>query len=430
MVAAGPLANAILAVSAWAWIHNSEGSFRFLSVPTSLAALLFWSNAVSAAVSLFPTMVITAHGRIPNDGLALIRLVRGVSTTSEEMEPHSSSSESPSRRLRFVVQLIVWIAGVVCMGIALLLLLSFDDSPSQTVSRVIGFLLAALGLTLFWLGVRAGKPWRLSTAGRRMGITGYNLEFRRQFSREVLAARSAFAPQMLASLDAALQAKDWSRVLAESERLSANQHGSPALVLQGSEALLELNRHHEAAAEAEKALGQSGLGWALQTSACLLRFRALLRNRQLELVNAAANDWCSTDVPLPGKLVLLDGIACEILYRECRDQLPAAESWARKAVALCPMELSIKGTLGSILAELGRYDEAEPLLRETYDQSPSPNDQRICAFYLALIARKRNQTSRIHAFVTEAKEATDQPWLLARLEQEFPDLSDCGNQIH
>jgi hypothetical protein len=375
-------------------------------------------------------MVITSHGRIPNDGLMLIRLVLGISTTSEEMEPPSNSSESPSRRVRFVVQLIVWIAGVVCMGIALLLFLIPNDSAKQPVSMVVGFLFAALGLTLFWLGVRAGKPWRLSTSGRGIGTTGYNLAFHRQFSREVLAARSALAPQMLASVDAALQAKDWSRVLAESERLSVDQHRISAFILQGSEALLELNRHHEAAAEAERALGQPGLGWALRTSASLARLRALLRDRQLESVNAAADEWCSSDIPLPGKLVLLDAIACEILYGECRDQLPAAESWARKAVALCPLELSIKGTLGAILVELGRHDEAEPLLRETYEQSPSPNDQRICAFYLALVAKRRKQTSRIHAFVTEAKEAADQPWLIAKLEQEFPDLSDCGNQIH
>lgn len=345
-------------------------------------------------------------------------------------ETTSSSSESPNRRVRFVVQLIAWVAGVVCIGIALLLLLSFDDPASQTVSMVVGIMFTALGLTLFWLGVRAGKPWRLSPTGRRTGITGYNFAFRRQLSREVLGASSALTPQMIASLESALQAGDWSRVLAESKRLSVDQHGKPALALYRSTALLELNRHHEAAAEAECSLGQSGLGWALRTSASLVRLRALLRDRQLESVNAAADEWLSSDVPLPGKLVLLDGIACETLYRECRDQFPAAESWARKAVALCPMELSIKGTLGSILAELGRYDEAEPLLRETYEQSPSPNDQRICAFYLALVAKKRNQTSRIHAFVTEAKEATDQPWLLARLEQEFPDLSDCGNQIH
>jgi len=183
-----------------------------------------------------------------------------------------------------------------------------------------------------------------------------------------------------------------------------------------------------AAEEAQRILDHAGLGWALRTSACVVRLRALLRDGHVDSATAAAEDWCSSDVPLPSKLVLLDSVACEILYCERRELLPAAESWARKALALCPTELSIKGSLGSILVELGRHDEAESLLRETYEQSSAPHDQRICAFYPALIAKGRNQTDLAHRLATEAKEALDQQWLIARVEQEFPDISGSRNQ--
>jgi uncharacterized protein HemY len=237
-----------------------------------------------------------------------------------------------------------------------------------------------------------------------------------------VAARDALASHAVGILSAAVQARDWSRVLIEAERLTVEQRANAVIALQCAEALLELDRPVEATNEADTVLGHTGLGWALRTSACLVRLRALLRRGCLDSVTADAMDWCSSNLPVASKLVLLDGIACEILYRERRDFLPSAESWARTALALSPTELSLKGTLGSILVELGRHDEAEPLLRETYEQSVSPTDQRICAFYLAVIAKGRKQPEHARKLATEAKEALDQPWLITRIVREFPDV--------
>jgi tetratricopeptide (TPR) repeat protein len=326
------------------------------------------------------------------------------------------------------VQLIIWFASVASLAVALLLWLSEHDPSKQTMRLWMGFLFLGLGLTLIWLGVRAGKPWRLSPPEGENFVEGYNFKFYRQLTREILSARSALGAQAAGNFEAALQARDWSRVLVEADRLAIEHQANPAVALYRGEALLELTRHAEATAAVESMLAQAGLGWALRTSACIVRLRALLRDSCVEPVTAAVDAWCSSDVPLVSKLVLLDGIVCEILYGARRGLLPVAESWARKAVALCPTDLSIKGSLGSVLVESGRHEEAEPLLRETYEQSLSPNDQRICAFYLALIAKSRNQTNLAHRLAAEALEARDQPWLVARVQIEFPNLSGSRNQ--
>jgi len=79
------------------------------------------------------------------------------------------------------MQLVIWFAGVVSLAVAgLLLCLSASDSSCQTVRVWFGILFLVLTRTLMWLGVRAGKPWQLSTSESRNTFTGFYRTFYRQ----------------------------------------------------------------------------------------------------------------------------------------------------------------------------------------------------------------------------------------------------------
>src|SRR5919108_1936571 len=90
--------------------------------------------------------------------------------------PICCSSLARGHGLR-VVQLIIWFASVANLAVALLLWLSEHDPSKQTMRLWMGFLFLGLGLTLIWLGVRAGKPWRLSPPEGENFVEGYNFKF-------------------------------------------------------------------------------------------------------------------------------------------------------------------------------------------------------------------------------------------------------------
>jgi tetratricopeptide (TPR) repeat protein len=97
------------------------------------------------------------------------------------------------------------------------------------------------------------------------------------------------------------------------------------------------------------------------------------------------------ELPIPDndKLFYLDQLACTPLYLNKPDEFNLAEFCARKALEIGPAYRSIQGTLGSILVEQCKFEEAEPYLSNCYHQSPALHDQGISGFYLALIAEHK-----------------------------------------
>ena len=68
--------------------------------------------------------------------------------------------------------------------------------------------------------------------------------------------------------------------------------------------------------------------------------------------------------------------------------LEHAERWSSEALALAP-RVAFRATRAGILCELGRVDEAEPLLRSVATEATEPADLGLAHMYLALLENHR-----------------------------------------
>ncbi len=120
----------------------------------------------------------------------------------------------------------------------------------------------------------------------------------------------------------------------------------------------------------------------------------LARTMFLEVLDASKTEPNSNIRTIAG-----DGLACLALYHDRPDLLPEARGVMEDLVATFPTTITLKGTLGSILVELGEAEKAEALLREVLHSSRSPIDQAICTAYLARIAMCAgdHESARQHA---------------------------------
>ena len=98
---------------------------------------------------------------------------------------------------------------------------------------------------------------------------------------------------------------------------------------------------------------------------------------------------------------------------------PEAERWIRRALELQPANLTLRGTLGSLLVELEQWDEGERVLREVYANSEGDVDRGICSFYLALVARQRGDLRNAARLAKRARTIYPAPWLTERIKDEF-----------
>jgi tetratricopeptide (TPR) repeat protein len=91
-------------------------------------------------------------------------------------------------------------------------------------------------------------------------------------------------------------------------------------------------------------------------------------------------------LPLNELVELLDSLSCLPLYHGRIDLLVRADAWSNEALRHAPLAITLKGTRGSVLIELGRLDEGINLLREVLKVSEDSIDQCISHAYLAKAA--------------------------------------------
>lgn len=100
--------------------------------------------------------------------------------------------------------------------------------------------------------------------------------------------------------------------------------------------------------------------------------------------------------------VFADSFASGVLFRYQPPCFEEALLLVRRASELCPELLTLKGTMGGLLFEMGERDEARPLLQACYDGNGSPADRGISAAYLAHYALTEKNTDAVTKYVREA----------------------------
>lgn len=115
---------------------------------------------------------------------------------------------------------------------------------------------------------------------------------------------------------------------------------------------------------------------------------------------------------------VFDALCCLPLYYGRKDLLGEAEAWANTAIRCAPSAITLKGTHGSILIELGRIDEGIKVLRDVAKRSECQIDQVISAAYLSKAFRLTGDHAEAKQWMDKAREINSGHAVVKRLERE------------
>jgi hypothetical protein len=192
--------------------------------------------------------------------------------------------------------------------------------------------------------------------------------------------------------------------LVELQKLSAEHPGSlrfcHALIVD----LLALDRLDEAKEEIDR-ISRYRLPLREGTSTLLwwLWIEKVAAKGDATAIEAAVGE-CLLELPARGHPLVLDHAACLCFVRPVGTQwIGPADRFSAEAFQLAPLVVTVRGTRGSVLVELGRVDEAEALLLPVFESSTKGVNRGFSALYLAIIARRRGQTQEAVRLAKEAR---------------------------
>lgn len=108
---------------------------------------------------------------------------------------------------------------------------------------------------------------------------------------------------------------------------------------------------------------------------------------------------------LDEQIQVFDAVITMLLELPPSELLDDALRIIDKLIEGCPQNVSLRGTRGGLLFELGRHDEAERELTTCLKQSPAPHDRAICAAYLAALCSRRGNRESTTQFEIKARES-------------------------
>jgi tetratricopeptide (TPR) repeat protein len=382
-VSSGLVFNLAVVIVAWFFIGPGE----LFSRTGNVSKLLFWANIIVIGENLIPRVVPTAFGPSQTDGLQIWRLLFEWGKAPKERSP-----EIPSWEV-FICHVLKWSIFVVVLGVAIGFayagLIPFlepaEGLDSLTLHGKRIWLLIAWGLSALcgWLSWRIFKE---PISKIRTMRAGYSMA--RQFRS------SLTIPQLKALQRATLLLKD-------------GKFDEAEVVFDELLALLP-----ERSSDAYILI-------------LLTKLHCMIGKGEVEQAEKVCLEFVEQAAGKEQKIKVLDGMASYILYQNCSPFLKKAEGLVRMALEIAPGTLTLKGTLGSILAEQGNYSEAEPLLIECLDRSPALQDRAISTFYLGLIKLRTYDAKEGEQLITRGMKLYPEAWIVARGNAL---LKETGNQ--
>ena len=248
--------------------------------------------------------------------------------------------------------------------------------------------------------------------------------------------QAAVRQQVVASLAQSAQ-QCWARDLRDRaweriRHLQARYPGDPSRAVMEGYFLTQEGRHADAAASYAQALGDDA-ATPLPTSKPMRhvlwteRFAALVRAGQPDAARAACTLALQEAATPADRAETLDGLATATLRPGMRTFLPHADGWSAEALVLEPDSITRAATRGTILADLGRCDEAEPLLHRVWADSRKDLDAALSAFALGLVARAHGQERELRHWRKRAQSFANivPGWVNERIARELgPAVAD------
>jgi tetratricopeptide (TPR) repeat protein len=98
------------------------------------------------------------------------------------------------------------------------------------------------------------------------------------------------------------------------------------------------------------------------------------------------------------------------------DLIKEADAFSLEAMATIGWMPAVMGTRGTVLANLGRFEEALPLLHESLSQEVSPNHKSQNACLIAEVECRRGHLDLARTYLEEARKLDPKCSLLVRAE--------------
>jgi tetratricopeptide (TPR) repeat protein len=152
--------------------------------------------------------------------------------------------------------------------------------------------------------------------------------------------------------------------------------------------LWHLGRTEEALSALDSARGVPGIGEATRVVLAHHEVGLLARAGRTDEAVAAAERALAGSGDRGIRTVQLDLLASLPLLAAHGEFLTQADSWSAEALELDPSP-TIRATRGGVLCEMGRVDEAEPLLRTVVAEATEAVDLGLAHLYLALLEHHR-----------------------------------------
>jgi tetratricopeptide (TPR) repeat protein len=170
--------------------------------------------------------------------------------------------------------------------------------------------------------------------------------------------------------------------------------------------------------------------WTPISRCAILCFRIsmLINAGEYPLAKRLVDECLALKIPPEFKARALDNVGTHVLSTHARALWEEAVRWIDHGLQLQPETLTLKGTKGALLVELGKDLEGEPLLKEVYTCSQDNVEQGISSLYLALVAKREGNVEEANALAAKAMQFYPRAWILTRIQQEFPEVSLPGRK--
>jgi tetratricopeptide (TPR) repeat protein len=383
-VGGGPMVSLIAAAGTWMFIERGA---LFDGARTALEAF-FWANVIVLAENLFPREVATPFGRLQNDGLLLWN------TIFRWGKLPAAGPQAVPRWEIVLCQILKW--GVVCVTSGTTLLMGYlaavmfrdGGSPvSMSVKLFVTGVCVAVMLLAGWITFRIAKQPIAKVRKPESSLLAVR-------GLEDLQARSNWLkdPRELDQINAHADAGDIGGVFAALEAALKRYPNDVFLLMQkGGYHAVEQKYSHAERAYDEAISSLADANSAAYPSLLTAKLSCGLKQGHIDRVEQGIQEYVGGPAKIMEKIQVIDEVVCADLYEESPLFLPQLERWTRMALELAPGALTLKGTLGSILAEQGNHAEAEPLLRECRTRSTALHDQAFASLYLGKVALSRGE---------------------------------------
>jgi tetratricopeptide (TPR) repeat protein len=416
MVAAGPAVSVIAMTAAYVFREDASVWPRL----TSIAGVIFWANAVVLADNLIPMHINAFYGPMANDGLLILQLL-GWKKTEAVLNTDLSGPNRFKRILRWIGVVIVGLGAMLFFALTVFVVryLEFTLSPGI----VIG-----LGLFLFIQGiVLSVMTWRLArSSSRSHRKTDASMPIATRAFQELIAGSVlSRQPALGEQLDRLIHAATADECLAFiAEKLSTHP-ADPALLFVKADREAHAGRHADVE-QTLRLIPRDALPHDARWLLAATEVRAVYNQHDFPRAEQLCENWLAADDSAETKIAFLDHFICLSLFSEDRPHVASMEKWARRALELGPQNLTIHGTLGHILVELGRDAEAEPFLQNCLNSS-ALHDKGISSYCLALIREREGKTPEALRLLQQALIYFDAPWFVARIKAKLAQISRVGS---